>query len=101
MIETKQCIQRGENLKRVQKKREKIATLTREQLKKLEPGRAVYQSVGRMFVLTTLDSEIKRHDDEIKKANDKIAAIDKQKEYLEKSLAESEKNLRELVQSRP
>uniref|UniRef100_A0A0M3HRL2 Prefoldin subunit 1 n=2 Tax=Ascaris TaxID=6251 RepID=A0A0M3HRL2_ASCLU len=101
MVETKQRIDHGEVIKRIQKQREKVASLTKEQLERLEADRAVYRSLGRMFLKSTVASEIERHSDEIRKAQEKIAAIDRQKEYLEKSLGESEKNLREMIQSRP
>uniref|UniRef100_A0A915A042 Prefoldin subunit 1 n=1 Tax=Parascaris univalens TaxID=6257 RepID=A0A915A042_PARUN len=101
MVETKQRIDRGEVIKRIQKQREKVASLTKEQLEALEADRAVYQSLGRMFLKSSVESEIERQSDEMRKAQEKMAAIDRQKEYLEKSLRESEKNLREMIQSRP
>lgn len=62
--------------------------------------RPVYRSVGRVFLLETVDSEIKRQEEDVRVCNERISTLDKQKEYLQKSLAESEKNLREMIQLR-
>lgn len=101
MVETKQRLQMGEAVKKMQLQKARISELAKVQLEKLEKDRPVYHAVGRMFVLETVDTEIARQEAEIAKAREKIAAIERQKEYLEKSLAESENNLREMVQARP
>uniref|UniRef100_A0A0N5AGV3 Prefoldin subunit 1 n=1 Tax=Syphacia muris TaxID=451379 RepID=A0A0N5AGV3_9BILA len=101
MVETKQRLAMGESVKKLQNQKMKVAELTKTQLLTLEKSRPVFHSIGRMFILEDVDTEIAFQDAETEKAKEKIASIERQKEYLEKSLAESERNIREMVQSRP
>uniref|UniRef100_A0A0K0DJL2 Prefoldin subunit 1 n=1 Tax=Angiostrongylus cantonensis TaxID=6313 RepID=A0A0K0DJL2_ANGCA len=63
-------------------------------------GHEVYRSVGRMFLLSTKEAEIERHNQEALEFKRKIDGLNKQKEYLQRGLEEAEQNLREMIQAR-
>ncbi|CAJ0930994.1 unnamed protein product, partial [Mesorhabditis belari] len=100
MADAKQKIGEGEAQKKKYSAKSRIADLTADQLKNFPASTSVYQTLGRMFVLSGLDQEISRHSDESKGYKEKVAALDRQKEYLQKSVEESEKNLREMIEIR-
>ncbi|XP_023166328.2 prefoldin subunit 1 [Drosophila hydei] len=75
-------------------------SLTEKSTSNLTDDTRVYMSVGRMFLLTDLDSmrgELKTKQDKCDKA---IELLEKKKEFLQKSLKDQEDGLRELVQQR-
>ncbi|TDG44864.1 hypothetical protein AWZ03_008672 [Drosophila navojoa] len=75
-------------------------SLTEKSTSNLTDDTKVYMSVGRMFLLTDLDSmrnELKAKQDKCDKA---IELLEKKKEFLQKSLKDQEDGLRELVQQR-
>ncbi|EDW11740.1 prefoldin subunit 1 [Drosophila mojavensis] len=75
-------------------------SLTEKSTSNLTDDTRVYMSVGRMFLLTDLDSmrnELKAKQDKCDKA---IELLEKKKEFLQKSLKDQEDGLRELVQQR-
>lgn len=77
-----------------------IADLVKYQLDRMPKDRPVYRSAGRIFLLETVDYEIKRQEDDAKQCKERISVLDKQKDYLNKSISESEKNLRDLISRR-
>ena len=60
----------------------------------------MYESVGRMFILTPLDDIQSHLKNRLNTADEKIKTLENNKAYLERNLKESENNLRELVQQR-
>uniref|UniRef100_A0A914CAI8 Prefoldin subunit 1 n=1 Tax=Acrobeloides nanus TaxID=290746 RepID=A0A914CAI8_9BILA len=100
MIDTKEKLHQGDSTKHAMKQNIRIAELVKEHLSTMNEDRPVYRSVGRVFLLETVESEIKRQDEDIRVCTERIATLDRQKDYLQKSLAEAEKNLREMVQLR-
>ena len=97
MVETQQRMKVSdlqiENLKR---------TITHSQLTAQEIGSLpdqtpVYESVGRMFLLSTKDDIDKMLDRKQDTCKDKIKNLEGNKKYLEKSIKESENSLRELI----
>ncbi|XP_033151117.1 prefoldin subunit 1 [Drosophila mauritiana] len=74
--------------------------LTEKGTSSLADDTRVYQSVGRMFLLTDVQNmreDLKAKQDKCDKA---IELLEKKKEFLEKSLKSQEDGLRELVQQR-
>ena len=97
MVETQQKMKLSdlqiENLKR---------TITHSQLTAQEIGSLpdqtpVYESVGRMFLLSTKDDIDKMLDRKQDTCKEKIKNLEGNKKYLEKSIKESENSLRELI----
>ncbi|XP_030377633.1 prefoldin subunit 1 [Scaptodrosophila lebanonensis] len=74
--------------------------LTEKVTSNLADDTRVYLSVGRMFLLTSVNDmrdELKNKQDKCDKA---IDLLEKKKEFLQKSLKDQEDGLRELVQQR-
>ncbi|EDX03911.1 prefoldin subunit 1 [Drosophila simulans] len=74
--------------------------LTEKGTSSLADDTRVYQSVGRMFLLTDVQNmreDLKAKQDKCDKA---IELLEKKKEFLQKSLKSQEDGLRELVQQR-
>ena len=97
MVETQQRMKVSdlqiENLKR---------TITHSQLTAQEIGSLpdqtpVYESVGRMFLLSNKDDIDKMLDRKQDTCKEKIKNLESNKKYLEKSIKESENSLRELI----
>jgi len=97
MVETQQKMKLSdlqiENLKR---------TITHSQLTAQEIGSLpdqtpVYESVGRMFLLSTKEDIDKMLDRKQDTCKEKIKNLEGNKKYLEKSIKESENSLRELI----
>ncbi|KAH8325686.1 hypothetical protein KR067_004372, partial [Drosophila pandora] len=74
--------------------------LTEKGTSNLSDDTRVYQSVGRMFLLTDVQNmrdDLKAKQEKCDKA---IELLEKKKEFLQKSLKDQEDGLRELVQQR-
>ncbi|CAG0883571.1 unnamed protein product [Darwinula stevensoni] len=74
--------------------------LTEREIKSLPGETKMYQSLGRMFVLSdrgTIESQLQN---KVKAVEEKIGTLQNQKSYLETSLKEAENNLREMVQQK-
>lgn len=74
--------------------------ITQREITKLPADTNVYESVGRMFALSTvpdMTTELKARKE---KAEQIIAEYDTHKQYLLKNVKEQEDNLRELVQQK-
>ncbi|BFF93434.1 prefoldin subunit 1 [Drosophila madeirensis] len=74
--------------------------LTEKGTSNLDNDTRVYQSVGRMFLLTDVQNmreDLKSKQEKCEKA---IELLEKKKEFLQKSLKDQEDGLRELVQQR-
>ncbi|XP_039502211.1 prefoldin subunit 1 [Drosophila santomea] len=74
--------------------------LTEKGTSSLSDDTRVYQSVGRMFLLTDVQNmreDLKAKQEKCDKA---IELLEKKKEFLQKSLKDQEDGLRELVQQR-
>ncbi|RXG51861.1 Prefoldin subunit 1 [Armadillidium vulgare] len=61
------------------------------------PSTRVYESIGRMFLLTDIPKVRENLTQKVNKCNDKISSLQSNKTYLEKSLQESQNNLREMI----
>lgn len=77
-----------------------MSELSAASVSEVPEGHAVFRSVGRMFLLTTKDSEIERHNEEALEYKQKVDGFTKHKEYLQRGLEEAERNLREMIQAR-
>nr|ACO10750.1 Prefoldin subunit 1 [Caligus rogercresseyi]ACO11274.1 Prefoldin subunit 1 [Caligus rogercresseyi] len=97
MMETKQKMKVSdvqiENLKRSITH----AELTDAEISGLSDDIRIYESLGRMFMLSTKGDVKKDLEDRRKKAADKIKVLEGNQEYLERNLKENENSLRELV----
>merc|ERR1712066_195279 len=100
MIESKQKIKiqdlQIENLKRTSQH----ATLTDKEIEQLPEDTKVYESAGRMFLLSDIKSVRAGLDKKNEAVKEKIHTLIGNKEYLEKLIKESEDNLRELVMAK-
>jgi len=74
--------------------------LTDTEIQDLGSNVRVFESVGRMFLLTDIPTVRKNLTAKIEKSQEKINLLQSNKEYLEKSLAESQNNLREMIKLR-
>ena len=73
------------------------ASLTEAEIASLPDQTRVYESVGRMFMLSTKDDVKKRLEERKVTCGEKITTLEGNKEYLERNLKESENGLRELI----
>jgi len=100
MIESKQKIKihdiQIENLKRSSTH----ASLTDQEISQLPEETKVYESAGRMFLLSDIKSVRSGLDKKNEAVKEKIHTLIGNKEYLEKQIKESENNLRELVMAK-
>ncbi|KAF2349457.1 Prefoldin beta-like [Trinorchestia longiramus] len=71
--------------------------LTDTEIQNLGSNVRVFESVGRMFLLTDMAEVRKNLSNKIEKSLEKIKSLQSNKEYLEKSLQESQNNLREMI----
>ena len=67
------------------------------EIKSLPEETRLYESVGRMFMLSTRAEITDALDKKQEKLNEEIKNLEAKKTYLEKSLKDSENSLRELV----
>merc|ERR1712098_1035993 len=97
MIESKQKIKlhdlQIENLKRSSTH----ASLTDQEIAALPEHTKVYESAGRMFLLSDIKCVRSGLDKKSEAVKEKIHTLIGNKEYLEKQIKESENNLRELI----
>ncbi|KAK4311782.1 hypothetical protein Pmani_016739 [Petrolisthes manimaculis] len=73
------------------------AQLTDKEIQSLGGSTRVYESVGRMFLLTDIPMVRENLKAKVAKCNDKITTLQGNKEYLERSMQESQNNLREMI----
>ena len=71
--------------------------MTADEIKSLPEETRLYESVGRMFILSTRSGITDTLDKKQEKLNEEIKNLEAKKTYLEKSLKDSENSLRELV----
>ncbi|XP_045591959.1 prefoldin subunit 1 [Procambarus clarkii] len=76
------------------------AQLTDKEIQSLGESTRVYESIGRMFLLTDIPMVRENLKAKVSKCNDKITNLQANKEYLERSMAESQNNLRELIKQK-
>lgn len=88
--------QQIEQINKIKKENE----ITSKEFAKLSSDTIVYESVGRSFILTDLDSMKENLLVENKSIDEKIANLIKDKDFLTRSIKQSEENLRELVQQK-
>ncbi|KAK7015154.1 Prefoldin subunit 1 [Halocaridina rubra] len=73
------------------------AQLTDKEIQSLGENTRVYESVGRMFLLTDIPMVRNNLKAKVGKCNEKITSLQSNKEYLERSMQESQNNLREMI----
>merc|ERR1719288_219826 len=73
------------------------AGLTEQEIGSLPDETRVYESVGRMFILSDKPAVTSRLTEKQTTSQEKIKTLESNKEYLERNLKESENSLRELV----
>jgi len=97
MVESKQKIKlhdlQIENIKRSITH----SALTDHEIKALPEGTKVYESAGRMFMLSDIKSVRDGLNNKQEACQDKIKTLEANKQYLERSIKDSENNLRELI----
>lgn len=71
--------------------------LTDTEIQSLGSDVRVFESVGRMFLLTDIAEVRQNLTAKVGKSQEKIKLLQTNKEYLEKSLQESQNNLREMI----
>merc|ERR1712142_993936 len=76
------------------------AQLTDKEIQGLGDSTRVYDSVGRMFLLTDVPNVREGLKEKVEKCNTKISSLQTNKEYLERSLNESQNNLREMIKQK-
>ncbi|XGW29050.1 hypothetical protein V3C99_008669 [Haemonchus contortus] len=98
--ETKGLIAQGEITRKLNAQKQRMSELSAASIAEVPDNYMVYRSIGRMFLLSTKESEIARHNQEALEYKQKIDGFTKQKEYLQRGLEEAERNLREMIQAR-
>ena len=74
--------------------------LTSSELKSLPQNTRLYESVGRMFILSSGPEVTNTLDTKKENSKEKIKNLEANKTYLERSLKDSENSLREIVAQR-
>nr|ALS04453.1 prefoldin subunit 1 [Acartia pacifica] len=97
MIESKQKIKLTDMQVDSLKRQIAHAMLTDQEIGALPEGTKVYESVGRMFLLSDIKTVREGLDAKQGVCKDKIKNLESSKTYLEGSIKESENNLRELI----
>jgi len=97
MVDTKQKLRFSDHQIETLKSSIRHAQLTDQEIERLPVGTNVYTGIGRMFLLTDIESAHAGLQTKISFSNDKIKNLESNKEYLERNLKESENNLRELI----
>uniref|UniRef100_A0A1I7XH66 Prefoldin subunit 1 n=1 Tax=Heterorhabditis bacteriophora TaxID=37862 RepID=A0A1I7XH66_HETBA len=98
--ETRATIAQGEIAKKINTQKQRVSELSAQTISGISTELPVYRSVGRMFILSSKEEEVERHNKEANEYKLKIEAIEKQKGYLQREMEEAERNLREMVQAR-
>eukprot|EP00112_Aurelia_sp_Birch-Aquarium-sp1_P024319 Seg7641.1 transcript_id=Seg7641.1/GoldUCD/mRNA.D3Y31 product="Prefoldin subunit 1" protein_id=Seg7641.1/GoldUCD/D3Y31 len=76
------------------------ASLTEKEISQLPEGTKTYESLGRMFVLHSIEDVKENLHKKTKQAEDKIKGIEASREYNQKSVKEQENSIREMLQQR-
>lgn len=76
------------------------AQLTDQEIGALPEDAKLYESVGRMFIISSKEEVAKGLTDKQATCREKIKNLQSNKEYLERNLKESENSLRELIVSK-
>eukprot|EP00088_Acartia_fossae_P018657 TRINITY_DN2077_c0_g1_i1.p1 TRINITY_DN2077_c0_g1~~TRINITY_DN2077_c0_g1_i1.p1 ORF type:complete len:124 (-),score=27.29 TRINITY_DN2077_c0_g1_i1:187-558(-) len=97
MVETKQKIKLTDMQADSFKRQIAHAMLTDQEIGALPEGTKVYESVGRMFLLSDIKSVREGLDTKQSLCKDKIKNLESNKAYLETNIKESENNLRDLI----
>lgn len=74
--------------------------LTSQEITALPDETRVYESVGRMFLLSDKPEVRQRLEKKQESCSEKIKTLEANKEYLERNVKESENSLRELIMSK-
>ena len=74
--------------------------LTSSELKSLPENTRLYESVGRMFILSSRSEVTNTLEKKKESNNEKIKNLEANKTYLDRSVKDSENSLRELVAQR-
>ena len=74
--------------------------LTSTELKSLPENTRLYESVGRMFILSSRPEVTNTLEKKKENSNEKIKNLEANKTYLDRSVKDSENSLRELVAQR-
>jgi prefoldin subunit 1 len=97
MVDTKQKLKMADLQIESLKRNITHAGLTESEIGTLPDETRVYESVGRMFILSDKQTVAGRLTDKQSSCQEKIKTLESNKEYLERNLKESENSLRELV----
>merc|ERR1712051_272683 len=97
MVDAKQKMKMADWKVENYKRSIKHTELTVDEIKSLPEETRLYESVGRMFMLSTRSGITGTLDKKQEKLNEEIKNLEAKKTYLEKSLKDSENSLRELV----
>ncbi|XP_023718236.1 prefoldin subunit 1 [Cryptotermes secundus] len=76
------------------------ARLVESEITRIDPATNVYESVGRMFVLTNIPDLRNQLQETSENCAEKIKILENKKSYLERSKKDSENNIREMIQQR-
>ena len=80
-------------------KSKKTAELTMREVKSLDTSSHVYRSVGKVYIASTVQSELNLLERESNEATDRTAGLEKKKEILGRQLKSCENEITELVKS--
>ncbi|XP_023338964.1 prefoldin subunit 1-like [Eurytemora carolleeae] len=97
MVESKQKIKLNDMQVESLKRSIAHSMLTDQEIATLPQGTKVYESAGRMFLLSDIAEVRTGLENKQTVCKDKIKVLETSKEYLERSVKESENNLRELI----
>ncbi|KAL0118666.1 hypothetical protein PUN28_009380 [Cardiocondyla obscurior] len=76
------------------------AELTTKEISSLPEDTRMYESVGRMFLLDSMNNIKNNLESKVKTSDEKIKTLENNKTYLQRSLKESENEIREMIQQK-
>uniref|UniRef100_A0A914YT23 Prefoldin subunit n=1 Tax=Panagrolaimus superbus TaxID=310955 RepID=A0A914YT23_9BILA len=100
MFEAKQVISMEEEAKALKERQMEIASTVLKRLKAIDEAKTMYRQIGRAYVVSTKEDEIKRMEKTISECAADVKKSEEKKKYVMRSLEDAQKNLREMVAAR-
>ncbi|XP_017876021.1 prefoldin subunit 1 [Ceratina calcarata] len=100
MIDTQQKLKLADLQIDKLKRSKQFAELTMKEVTSYPKNTRTYESVGRMFLLDSMENIKANLDKRMKTADEKVKTLENNKAYLQQNLKESENNIREMIQQK-
>lgn len=100
MVDTKQKLKLADIQIDKLRRTKQRAELTTKEITSIPEDTRVYESVGRMFLLDSMNNIKNSLVNRMKTSDEKIKTLENNKTYLQRSLKESEDEIREMIQQK-